>query len=153
MEIRKRCQKHRIGRNGQNGFWCGFCRQIVTLVAKGLEAWDERFDHIDTQHFSKGMSIDHWFPLDKDIPHGNMLPSSGFDLSPDLDRDQSSSEDSSEESTQDGSPTSTDAEAQPINAGKPQTTSIPNEDRSGKTKSKERVWYCVSSSTNCFNAC
>ncbi|KAL8786431.1 MAG: hypothetical protein Q9195_008201 [Heterodermia aff. obscurata] len=73
--IREHCKKHRIGRNGQSGFWCGFCKKIVTLKHKGLEAWDERFNHIDQEHFKNGQTIvDHWYPLDKDIPIGS-LPS------------------------------------------------------------------------------
>lgn len=147
MEIRKRCQKHRIGRNGQNGFWCGFCRTIVTLTTKGLEAWDERFNHIDEQHFSKGLTIDNWYPLDKDIPIGDMLQSNGFDTdtSPSIERYRSSSEDSSEQATQDDSSSLADAEARP-DQEKPSVATNSSDDRSGRTKSKERVWYCVSSS-------
>ena len=74
-KIREHCKRHRIGRNGQSGFWCGFCKKIVTLKHKGLEAWDERFNHIDKEHFKLGQRIDdHWYPLDKDIPIG-ALPS------------------------------------------------------------------------------
>ncbi|KAF2109428.1 hypothetical protein BDV96DRAFT_604761 [Lophiotrema nucula] len=45
-------KKRRIGKNGQGQFYCGFCFDIITLKKKRNEAWDERFDHIDT-HFSK----------------------------------------------------------------------------------------------------
>ena len=57
-----------MGRNGQLSFWCGFCRQILTLHKKDLEAWDERFDHIDDQHFKKGEKIGKWYPINKDLP-------------------------------------------------------------------------------------
>lgn len=68
--IRTQTKSNRIGRNGQCGFWCGFCCEIVTLKKRGLEAWDERFSHIDDLHFKKGQTIDLWVPLDKEIPKG-----------------------------------------------------------------------------------
>lgn len=68
--IRAQTKSNRIGRNGQCGFWCGFCREIITLKKRGLEAWDERFSHIDDLHFKKGETIDSWLPLDKDVPKG-----------------------------------------------------------------------------------
>ena len=61
-------KKARVGRNGQLGFWCGFCIEIVQLTKNGLDAWDERFDHIDDRHFKKGERIEDWFPIDKDVP-------------------------------------------------------------------------------------
>ena len=70
--IREQCRQRRIGRNWQNGFWCGFCKQIVKLNTKGLEAWDERFNHIDDQHFKQGRNIDEWYPMDKDLPKGKL---------------------------------------------------------------------------------
>lgn len=141
-EIRNRSQKYRVGRNGQSGFWCGFCRRIVPLTSKGLKAWDERFDHIDTQHFSKEMTIDSWYPLDKDIPLGDMLPSNGLDndASPLVNGDRSSSEDSSEEGNQDNSPVSADGEVveiQPSGIGRPALTPA-----TGERSIKKPVWYC-----------
>ena len=47
-------KKYRVGRNGQTRFWCGFCRKIIELKAKGTKAWDERFNHIDGMHFKNG---------------------------------------------------------------------------------------------------
>ncbi|KAL8721150.1 MAG: hypothetical protein Q9225_002108 [Loekoesia sp. 1 TL-2023] len=68
--IREQCKRHRIGRNGQSAFWCGFCKQIVELKTKGLEAWEERFSHIDNLHYKKGQTIYDWVPLDGDLPKG-----------------------------------------------------------------------------------
>lgn len=68
--IRAQTKRSRIGRNGQSGFWCGFCREIITLKKRGLEAWDERFSHIDDLHFKKGETIVSWLPLDKDVSMG-----------------------------------------------------------------------------------
>ena len=70
--IREQCRKRRIGRNWQNGFWCGFCKDIVRLSTRGLEAWDERFNHIDDMHFKQGQRIDDWYPMDKDLPKGKL---------------------------------------------------------------------------------
>ena len=67
--IQDRYKKSRIGRNGQGGFWCGFCKNIVKLDTRGLEAWDERFNHID-DHFKQELNIANWYPVDKDIPKG-----------------------------------------------------------------------------------
>ncbi|KAI9819500.1 MAG: hypothetical protein M1827_006948 [Pycnora praestabilis] len=53
----------RIGRNGQERFWCGFCKELVTLRKKGKDAWDERFDHV-AAHFNDGRSIEDWEPAD-----------------------------------------------------------------------------------------
>ncbi|TRX88057.1 hypothetical protein FHL15_011059 [Xylaria flabelliformis] len=41
----------RVGRNCEARFWCGFCQEIVEIKQKGIQAWAERFDHID-EHFS-----------------------------------------------------------------------------------------------------
>lgn len=68
--IRAQTKNNRIGRNGQCGFWCGFCCEIVTLKKRGLEAWDERFSHIDDLHYKKGETIDSWVPLDEEVPKG-----------------------------------------------------------------------------------
>lgn len=49
-----------IGRNRQSRFWCGFCRKIIALKHRGMDAWNERFNHIDEQHFKMGETIDTW---------------------------------------------------------------------------------------------
>lgn len=94
--IRDQCKRGRIGRNGQSGFWCGFCKTIVKLEKRGLEAWDERFNHIDDEHFKQGRRIEDWYPPDKDIPKGSLRtenildsggPSTALDASEDEDSD------------------------------------------------------------------
>ncbi|KAL7622987.1 hypothetical protein AAE478_006666 [Parahypoxylon ruwenzoriense] len=52
----------RIGRNCEARFWCGFCERIIEIKKEGIQAWTERFNHID-DHFhgrnglvSKGIS-------------------------------------------------------------------------------------------------
>ncbi|KAI9934428.1 hypothetical protein ASPWEDRAFT_175157 [Aspergillus wentii DTO 134E9] len=61
-EVQTGLSRNRIGRNGQSQFWCGFCRGIIPLKTQGLAAWNERFNHIDTEHFKKGERIGDWLP-------------------------------------------------------------------------------------------
>ncbi|KAK1139109.1 hypothetical protein N8T08_001295 [Aspergillus melleus] len=53
--------------NGQSQFWCGFCRSIVPVMDQGLAAWNERFNHIDSEHFKKGQRIGDWL-----LPSGHV---------------------------------------------------------------------------------
>lgn len=68
--VKEQCKKRRVGRNGQGGFWCGFCQTVVRLEKWGIEAWDERFNHIDDEHFKKGTRVDEWVPLEGEVPRG-----------------------------------------------------------------------------------
>jgi hypothetical protein len=55
-----------VGRNNQTRFWCGFCGKVRRLdKVSGLEAWEERFSHIDS-HFKSGEIVDDWID---DITH------------------------------------------------------------------------------------
>lgn len=60
--VKDQCGKRRVGRNGQYGFWCGFCQTVVQLKEMGIGAWDERFNHIDDEHFKKGNRVENWVP-------------------------------------------------------------------------------------------
>ncbi|KAL5337806.1 hypothetical protein BJX70DRAFT_223774 [Aspergillus crustosus] len=53
--------RNRLGWNGEPQFWCGFCCEIIDLQGDGLAAWNQRFNHIDIEHFKKGERIDDWF--------------------------------------------------------------------------------------------
>ncbi|EEH17495.1 hypothetical protein PABG_00057 [Paracoccidioides brasiliensis Pb03] len=53
-------KENKIGRNGQFKFWCGFCRKLISLHSEGLDAWDERFHHIDNKHFKMKEEIATW---------------------------------------------------------------------------------------------
>ncbi|KAJ5121225.1 uncharacterized protein N7515_009186 [Penicillium bovifimosum] len=47
----------------QTDFWCGFCNHRVPLSNHGLAGRDERFNHIDIEHFKKGERGQDWrFP-------------------------------------------------------------------------------------------
>ena len=66
----------RIGRNCQARFWCGFCVKLIDLTKKGVDAWTERFDHIDDhfmgRHGFPKKDIQDWYPLDSDKPKGDV---------------------------------------------------------------------------------
>ena len=66
--VKDQCKKRRVGRNGQCGFWCGFCKTVVQLEKKEIDAWDERFNHIDNEHFKKGDRVETWMPLAGEVP-------------------------------------------------------------------------------------
>lgn len=88
----------RIGRNCQARFWCGFCIKLIDLTKKGVEAWTERFDHIDNhfmgRHGLTKQGIQDWIPVDSDKPKGDV--ESPLDLSPGKDSSQDSPSSSSE---------------------------------------------------------
>lgn len=65
--VKDQCKKRRVGRNGQCGFWCGFCQTVVRLEKIGIDAWDERFNHIDDEHFKKGTRVENWVPLEGEV--------------------------------------------------------------------------------------
>ncbi|KAK2749765.1 hypothetical protein FQN55_003001 [Onygenales sp. PD_40] len=62
LKIKEALKANKIGRNGQFQFWCGFCRKLISLQKEGLDAWEERFTHIDGEHFRKGQDIADWLP-------------------------------------------------------------------------------------------
>ena len=72
--IKEQCKLRRIGRNGHNGFWCGFCQTVIMVEKKNHEAFDERFTHIDSKHFDKGERVQDWFPVEGDLPRGLLSP-------------------------------------------------------------------------------
>lgn len=49
-------QRGHIHAEGQVNFWCGFCRRVVALDGRGVEAWAERLDHLQ-DHFDAGDSL------------------------------------------------------------------------------------------------
>ncbi|KAI1459285.1 hypothetical protein F4805DRAFT_92883 [Annulohypoxylon moriforme] len=48
--LETKIERCRVGRNSEVRFWCGFCREIIEVKKDGIEAWTERFNHID-DHF------------------------------------------------------------------------------------------------------
>jgi len=77
QKIKQEITHQRIGRNRQSRFWCGFCREIIDLTKRGLEAWDERFTHIG-DHFNKEKkNISEWVPEDSNCPIGDIITPAG----------------------------------------------------------------------------
>lgn len=68
--VKEQCKLRRIGRNGHNSFWCGFCQTVIMVEKKNLEGFDERFTHIDSQHLDKGERVETWFPMEGELPKG-----------------------------------------------------------------------------------
>ncbi|KAH0551608.1 hypothetical protein GP486_007174 [Trichoglossum hirsutum] len=72
--LREEARSRRIGRNGQHQFWCGFCRREVPLKCRGLDAWDERFNHIGVHYAQDKKKIEEWIPVDSNRPKGDTWP-------------------------------------------------------------------------------
>ncbi|KAL8902548.1 MAG: hypothetical protein Q9207_004604 [Kuettlingeria erythrocarpa] len=149
-DIRDRCKRYRIGRNGQMAFWCGFCKQIVELKTEGLDAWEERFSHIDDFHYKKGQTIYDWVPLDSDIPKGLIERGSLAGSGPaDDDDDHGGNEGSSDDDGDDSSSTSKRPSPRPARTRSSNPTGGSADGGNGSkiqaTSSKRgRIWNCVS---------
>lgn len=50
----------RLDLTDRSDFWCGFCNRRVMLRSRGAAALDERFNHIDVEHFKKGERGQDW---------------------------------------------------------------------------------------------
>ncbi|KAF3398248.1 hypothetical protein F1880_005637 [Penicillium rolfsii] len=50
----------RLDLANQSQFWCGFCSRTVELKNSGAAALDERFNHIDVEHYKKGERGQDW---------------------------------------------------------------------------------------------
>lgn len=101
-----------------------------------LQAWDERFTHIDEEHFKKGERVEDWFPMDKELPKGI------------LDEEKKDS-DSEPEKGSDEEASGSDVEEveEPIPGAQRSKASEPKPGSKGEpTKSQQsnRVWFCVS---------
>lgn len=149
----------RIGRNCQARFWCGFCKKLVDLKKKGLDAWTERFDHID-DHFMgrrdlRKQGIQDWIPVDGDRPRGDVAsPNSLGGASPKED-----CEGSSPNSIKDNDPAGSSTESPGVSSTlKGQENSLSKKrkrererecsdeesDRSAKYTKVTEIVYCVS---------
>lgn len=141
--IRDKCKKYRIGRNGQIGFWCGFCKKIVALKEKGLAAWDERFNHIDEHYSKQKQRIDEWYPPDKDFPIGD-VPNAA---APDSDAQNSPLEEdgTDDEQCENGTPDGLSHSIQDIDIRETMApTTQPNSGGGNRSHTKRpKIWYCV----------
>ncbi|OOF96257.1 hypothetical protein ASPCADRAFT_166802 [Aspergillus carbonarius ITEM 5010] len=72
-EVRAALCKNRINRDGDprpSHYWCGFCRVLLPLKTQGVGAWNERYNHIDVEHFKKGERVEDWL-----LPSGHLTKS------------------------------------------------------------------------------
>lgn len=71
----KLCESQKIGAKCQGQYWCGFCNEIITMEAKGLEGDAERFNHIDYHFIKDHRLIEDWTPLNGRPSPGESTPS------------------------------------------------------------------------------
>ena len=152
--IQDQCTRYRIGRNGQGKFWCGFCQKIVELQKKGLEAWEERFGHIDNLHYKKGQTIYDWVPLDGHFAKGLMAKGDYMDCAAKDDENEEYSEDNrstddegsgrqSRKSTPNGPSPRLGAEGVAYSA-RVGGSSRGSFEGQARPRRRETIWYCVS---------
>ncbi|KAI4177993.1 MAG: hypothetical protein LQ343_000077 [Gyalolechia ehrenbergii] len=143
--IREQCTSCRIGRNGQGAFWCGLCLGVVELRSKGLEAWEERFSHIDDLHYKKGQTIEEWIPLDSNLPKG-LLDRESLEEKDGQDDDNdgvhSESSGSSGEDADDSSSVSNTPNVQLSRPQKRNTASAPKESAGCRNGEKRQSLAC-----------
>lgn len=88
-EIATKTKEAHIGRNNFKTFWCGFCPtitgldlpkgRVVLLKNKGLDGWDERFDHLGKHFIEDGLKIGKYEFHDDDDQYGQPQSSSEDD--------------------------------------------------------------------------
>ncbi|KAJ5312878.1 hypothetical protein N7508_003708 [Penicillium antarcticum] len=67
-EVAARASTNRLDLADGSQFWCGFCDRKIPLRSEGVAALDERFNHIDRDHFKKGeRGVDWRFPSASDV--------------------------------------------------------------------------------------
>lgn len=137
----------RIGRNCQSRFWCGFCNKLVELKKRGVDAWTERFDHIDDhfmgRHGLPKQNIQDWVPMDSDKPKGEV----GSPQSPGSPDDHSATGSPAGSSPEfkasvGGSPGHAASHGE-ANAGPKRRRSSSDDDESRSQKRARAVVYCV----------
>jgi hypothetical protein len=64
----------RFGPTSRAHFWCSFCKQVVNLDDKNVDAWTEQFDHIDVHFMGRNgnekRSILSWVHVDGEGSEG-----------------------------------------------------------------------------------
>lgn len=75
--VEKRVEECRVGRNCEANFWCGFCVEIIRIERQGIDAWTERFNHIDDHLNGRNdlpqKQMDEWKSVDPErhpLPNG-----------------------------------------------------------------------------------
>ena len=117
----------------------------MKLEKKDLEAWDERFNHIDDFHFKKGERIDGWYPLDRDIPKGLLRNDNVLDsgVPSSVPEETESDEESSDSTEKSASPNSAGGNSPSLPAPIISAPIGASVDRPNKASIHGRIWYCV----------
>jgi hypothetical protein len=72
--------KNRLDLADGSQFWCGFCDRRIPLRSEDAAALDERFNHIDREHFRKGERGQDWrFPSATPVGIDVDIMDQGFD--------------------------------------------------------------------------
>jgi hypothetical protein len=125
--IERKIDSRRIGTNNQAHFWCGFCEKIIDLTQKGVDAWTERFNHIDDHFMGKNdqpkQSIAQWKAVDGD-GEGVQQSNSAQPRSPN---------EGDRETSDDSSPSSSDT-----SSASPHTSIVPPSPDTSSTQRKRK---------------
>ncbi len=115
------------------------------------QAWDERFTHIDEEHFKKGERVESWFPMDKELPKGILdEEKKDTDSEPERGSDQEASGSDAEDD--DKKPSSNGPRGKPNtprSQSKPKSTNAAGQGQRSQSKKMELVWVCVSAGRLC----
>jgi len=143
--VKQKLESCRIGRNCQARFWCGFCNSLIELTKKGIEAWTERFDHIDDhfmgRHGQPKQNIINWVPVDGNKPRGE-FPNG-------LDAESNESHETSSSSVHTSESSGTGAQARNVEIPKRKHSGSSDECQKKRRTvpfTGETVVYCVRSS-------
>jgi hypothetical protein len=105
--IQQKINSIKINANNQTNFWCGFCEKCINLTQKDVDAWNERFNHIDDHFMGKNgrtkQPIAQWKPADNEA-EGIQQNVSSQPRSPN-EGDQGTSDDSSPSSSDESAST------------------------------------------------
>lgn len=163
--IKEQCKSRRIGRNGHSGFWCGFCQNVILVEKKNNEVFDERFTHIDSQHFDKGERVETWFPMEGELPKGLLsAPAERSDKEEEFEgpvSDVADGENSGSDHEDDGGMITEEAFLQPAHLHVRSQKTPPTMQTSALSYPREkdkhalqiRHWYCVGSLLFSFRSC
>lgn len=144
--VEKKFETCRLGRHCQSRFWCGFCAKSVELKRKGIEAWNERFDHIDDHYMGRNgnppQTIQDWAAVDENEAESEFLVMSCLLSEPgsSSSSDSASSESSSSSSSSEKVPVAAPAHAKRRAEGSADERPA----KQPRSKTHETAIYCVS---------
>jgi len=74
----KRCRDQSwISLGWKVNFWCGFCKAVTRLQARGLDGFYEMTDHIDNHFETNQTGNDRWYGIDQHIPNAQIKGTEG----------------------------------------------------------------------------